>query len=202
VSVVSIRSRILLFAGVAVLMAGCTPTGDAEQEASPTATASSPSATPTPRTAIRSMRPVAKVTSACRLLSAAELTELLGGTAGATNVAAKEDKPDPAGGFVTYTCEYGSAGDYPFALSTQGVARAGVTPKMAIDAVARAAKVKTRRVSGLGSAAVYYTLKNGVSVLVAVKRSHGENRLASFAAPKAAPERKLAEVVKLVLSRM
>jgi hypothetical protein len=202
VSVVPIRSKILLFAVLAALTAGCSTSGDAEEEASPTTTASSAAATPTPSTAIRSMRPVAKVSSACRLLSAAELKELLGGSASSTKVAAKEDKPDPAGGFVTYTCEYGSDGNYPFALSTQGVVQKGVTPKMSIDAVAEAAKVKTRRVSGVGSAAVYYTLKNGISVLAAVKRSHGENRLATFAAPKVVPGRKFIEVVKLVMSRM
>lgn len=183
-------------------MAGCSTAGDADDDASPAETPSSASATPTPRSAIRSMRPVAKLTAACRLLSAAELKELLGGSSSATKVTAKEDKPDHTAGSISYTCEYGSGGNYPFALNVGGFGPGDFTPKNAVDAVAKAATVKTRRVSGVGSAAVYYTLKSGVSVLAAAKRSHGETRMETFAAPKIVPGKKFIQVAKLVLSRM
>jgi hypothetical protein len=163
---------------------------------------STPSTTPAAHTAIRTLRPVAKLTAACRLLSAGELKALLGGGTSRTKVTATEDKPDPSGGYTSYTCEYGSGGKKPFALTVLGIAQDGYTPKVAMDAVAKASHVKTHRLTGIGTAAVFYTLPDGYSVLSAGKRSHGQTRTLDFSAPAVVPERKFAEVAKLVISRM
>jgi hypothetical protein len=151
---------------------------------------------------IRTLPPVAKLTAACTLLSAGELKTLLGGGASRTKVTAAEDKPDHSSGYTSYTCEYGSNGKKPFALTVLGIAQMGYTPKVAIDAVAKASRVKTHRVTGIGGAAVFYTLKDGYSLLAAGKRSHGQTRTVNFAAPAAVPERKFIDVAKLVISRV
>ena len=149
------------------------------------------------------MRPVARVTAACALLSAAELKELLAGAA-KTDVTATEDKPQRPSGSRLYTCEYGAGGNNPYALSVTISSSAGgaFTPKMAIDAVAQTAGVKTRNVRGVGQAATFYTQKDGVSVLTAAKRSHGQVRVTTFAASKTVPGRRFIAVAKLALSRM
>ena len=179
-------------------MSGCS--GESPS-ASPSGT-TSPTPPPT-HAAIRKLRPVANVTAACALLSAAELKELLAGAA-ETNVTATEDKPERPSGSRLYTCEYGTGGNNPYALSVTTMTSAGgaFTPKAAIDAVADSAGVKTRTVRSVGQPAVYYTQQDDVSVLAAAKRSHGQVRVATFAASKTVPGRRFIAVVKLVLSRI
>lgn len=190
---------------LAVLASSCSGGSDsADQQAStasPSGTTSS--APPAGHSVIRKLRPVAKVTAACSLLSAAELKELLGGAAG-TDVKATEDKPERPSGSRSYTCEYGSGGNNPFALNVLIAASAGgaFTPKAAIDAVAETAGVKTHIVHSVGQAAIFYAQKDSVSVLAAAKRSHGQVRMITFAAPKTVPGRKFIAVAKLVLSRI
>ncbi len=149
------------------------------------------------------MRPVANVTAACPLLSAAELKELLAGAA-RTDLKATEDKPERPSGSRMYTCEYGTGGNNPFALNVTITTSAGgaFTPKAAVGAVAESAGVKTRTVRGVGQAAVFYTQKDGVSVLAAAKRSRGQVRVTTFAASDSVPGRRFIAVVRLVLSRM
>lgn len=149
---------------------------------------------------IRTLQPVAKLTAACGLLSAAELKTLLGGDASRTEVTATEDKPDPSGGTTSYTCKYGTSKQRPFALTVLGLDL--VTPKEAINAVVKQLDVKAHGVTGIGTAAVFYTGKDNYSVLVANKRSHGQTRSVIFAAPSVVPEQKFADVAKLVISRV
>ena len=132
---------------------------------------------------IRSLRPVAKLRSACALLSAAELTALLGDSAGGTKVTATEDKPEKE----SYTCEYGSGADKPFALIVDSSDVPTFTPQGCVDAAATAAHVKTRRVKSVGAAAVFNITKDGFGVISASKRSHGQTRSVFFSAPKTCP---------------
>jgi hypothetical protein len=179
------KSRFIPFVCAAVLAGGCSgPATSADQTpptASPSGTASSAR-----HSAIRILPPVAKVTSACALLSASELRTLLGGR---TKVTATELKP-------------GRQGKYPFDLAVLGLTQKGLTPQDATRAAAKASGVRTHNVAGVGDSAVYYTLNDGNSVLSADKLSQGEVRSADFVAPKIVPERKFIEVVKLVMSRM
>jgi hypothetical protein len=192
---------------VAALAAGCSGATHSAGQQLPTVTppnrTTTTPTTPAARAAIRTLRPVAKLTAACTLLSAAELKTLLGGGASRTKVTATEDKPDPSGGHTSYTCEYGSNGKKPFALTVLGIAQdGGYTPKVAIDAVAKSSGVKTYRLTGVGEAAVFYTAKNGYSLVATGKRSHGQTRTVNFAAPAGVPERKFVDVAKLVISRV
>jgi hypothetical protein len=192
------KSRFIPFVCAAVLAGGCSgPATSADQTpptASPSGTASSAR-----HSAIRILPPVAKVTSACALLSASELRTLLGGR---TKVTATELKPDRSGRDPFYTCKYGRQGKYPFDLAVLGLTQKGLTPQDATRAAAKASGVRTHNVAGVGDSAVYYTLNDGNSVLSADKLSQGEVRSADFVAPKIVPERKFIEVVKLVMSRM
>jgi hypothetical protein len=145
--------------------------------------------------------PVARLVAACPLLPVNELKALLGGGAG-TRLAAVEDKPDLRGGYPTYTCQYGSNGRYPFVVAVSAIRWARYTPNAAIADIAKASRVRTHRVAGVGAAAVFYTLSDGVSVLAAGKQARGETRTVVFAAPAVVPERKFIDVVKVVLSRI
>lgn len=193
----SYKVRIGLVICVAASLTGCgqntlnNPPADSSASAAPSASASRPNV-------IRSLRPVAKLTSACALLSAAELKTLLGGSSSRTKVTATEDKPDKE----SYTCEYGSGGKKPFALIVDSSKVRTFTPKDAIDAVAKVPHVKEQRVKGVGSAAVFQVTKNGYGVISASKRSHGQTRSVFFSAPEVVPERKFAEVARLVISRI
>jgi hypothetical protein len=198
--------RIILFAGLVALMAGCSGNTHPTEQHLPSVT--SPSTTVTKAatppesapTAIRTLQPVAKLTGACMLLSAAELKTLFGGDASRTEVTATEDKPDPSGGTTSYTCNYGTSKRRPFALTVLSLAL--VTPKEAIDAAVKQLDVKAHGVTGIGTVAVFYTQKDGYSVLVANKRSHGQTRSVIFAAPSVVPEQKFADITKLVISRV
>jgi hypothetical protein len=112
----------------------------------------SPSTTATKlaaRTAIRSLPPVAKLTAACTLLSAAELKTLLGGGTSRTKVTAAEAKPPTSS---SHQCKYGSRGKDPFALVVDGQTQS-YTPKMEVDAIIknhRQDNTKIRRVTGRG----------------------------------------------------
>jgi hypothetical protein len=160
--------------------------------------ASSPAATPSP--SIRSLAPVARVRAACPLLSAEELKALLG-SSNRTALSTKEDKPERSKEATDYLCEYGSAGNFPFALDVSTYTVPAFTPKMAVDAAGTEA-VKRHRVSNVGSAAVFVRLKDNQSMLSAAKRSHGQTRMVLFVAPSNVPGRKFIQVTKLVLSRI
>jgi hypothetical protein len=190
-------ARIGLVICVAASLTGCgqntsyNPPADSSAFATPSASASRPNV-------IRSLHPVAKLTSACSLLSAAELKALLGGSSSQTKVTATEDKPDKG----SYTCEYGSGRKKPFALIVDSSNVRTFTPKDAIDAVDKVPHVKTQRVKGVGAAAVFHLTKDGYGVIAASKRSHGQTRSVFFSAPGIVPERKFAEVGRLVISRI
>lgn len=165
----------------------------------------SPSTTATKlaaRTAIRSLPPVAKLTAACTLLSAAELKTLLGGGTSRTKVTAAEAKPPTSS---SHFCKYGSRGKDPFGLLVDGQTQKGYTPKMEVDAIIKTHRqdnTKIRSVTGVGEVATFFTFNDGISEIVGSKRSRGQTRMVIFEAPTVVPERKFVDVVKLVISRV
>jgi hypothetical protein len=196
-------SRLVPFTVLLALATACAGASHATEQPTPTATSTSTATTkPAAHTAIRRLRPVAKLTAACPLLSAAELKTLLGGTS-RTKVTATEGKAPTS---TSHECKYGSKSNAPFVLVVDGTKQEdGFTPKVEIDAIVkphRRDKTKIRNVTGVGEVAVFFTFKDGVSELVASKRSHGQTRMVIFDAPVVVPERKFVDVVKLVLSRV
>jgi hypothetical protein len=100
-------------------------------------------------------------------------------------------------------CLYGKPGaSTAFTLDVQTHAHPVLSPGQVIANVAKAAPVPTHKVYGVGQAATFYTLPDGVSLMTAAKRSAGQVRIAMFAAPRVVPERKFVDVEKLVLSRI
>jgi hypothetical protein len=144
----------------------------------------------------------AAVTAACKLLAAAELKQLLGAGDSQTKVTATEDQPDTSSAGTTYTCIYGSQGKNAFALSVSDDRVGSYTPTGRIDAIGKAAKVKTQDVTGVGDAAVFYSLPDGTSVLAAATESRGRLHTVVFAAPAIVPKQKFVEVEKFVLDRI
>src|SRR4051794_28459808 len=138
------------------LAAGCSGATHAAEQPSPTATSSSTTATkPAARAAIRNLSPVAKLTAACTLLSAAELKTLLVSGTSKTKVTATEDTPPTP---RTHLCKYGSHGKGPFELVVGGFTQKGFTPKTAIDAIVKQHLqdgTRIRSVSGVGENAVF-----------------------------------------------
>lgn len=145
---------------------------------------------------------VAKVTAACPLLSVDELKTLLGGSASRTKITATEDPPDVSGDHANYTCEYGSNGKTPFALSVVAVPETRQTPQVVIDAIGKASNVSTHPVAGVGEAAVFYTLPDGNSLLATSKRAQGEVRTVLFSAPAVVPEQKFVDLTRLVIGKL
>ena len=201
-SVMTISRLVPLVCSLALATA-CSGATDAAKQPLPTATSQSTKARkPAARTGIRSLPPVGKLTAACTLLSAAELKTLLGGSTSRTKVTATEDKAPTS---HSHICLYGTHGRAPFDLAVSGVTQEGLTPKMEIDAIVkrhRRDKTKIRSVTGVGEVAVFFTFRDGISELVGGKRSHGQTRMVIFDAPAVVPERKLADVVNLVIGRI
>jgi hypothetical protein len=195
-----LRTSLLLY--VVALAAGCSTTGRATNPRQSSPAVAQPAATTTASASAKTPTPVATLTAACPLLSVDELKTLLGGGASETKLEAVEDKPDRSGGYPSYTCEYGSSGKYPFALVVMGIKQAGFTPQVAVDAVAKGSDVKTHSTTGVGTAGVFYTTKDGYSVLAAGKRSHGQTRSVIFSAPGVVPEQKFIDVVRVVIDRI
>lgn len=195
------RIVIVVAVGALSLTAGCA--GSANKEArfvgGPPTSASQQTSSAKPSVA---PKPPLTLTGACPLLSAAELKKLLGGGGSQTKLTATEEKPDPSGGFTTYTCTYGSKGTSPFALAVSDDPHAGLTPAKVIDNIATGAKVTTHSVAGVGDAAVFYTLPDENSILAAAKESHGKVRSVVFAAPVIVPKQKFIDVEKLVFGRI
>jgi hypothetical protein len=185
------------------LTAGCAGRGTERARfvaGSPSGSAASVSGGATPTGAPRAT--TAALTAACKLLSAAELKQLLGGGGSQTKVTATEDKPDTSSVGTTYTCIYGSNGKNPFALSVSDDAVGSYTPIGGIDAIGKAAKVKTEDVPDVGDAAVFYSLPDGTSILAAAIESRGRLHTVVFAAPAIVPKQKFVEVQKFVLDRI
>lgn len=147
--------------------------------------------------------PPATLNAACPLLPVSDLKRLLG-SSGRSQVAATEDHSEaPHGNSVSHMCLYGKPGaDAAFSLDVQTHAHPVLSPAQIIANVAKAAPVPTHKVSGVGQAATFYTLPDGVSIMTAAKRSAGQVRIAMFAAPRVVPQQKFIDVEKLVLSRI
>jgi hypothetical protein len=159
--------------------------------------------TPAASTPVAAPTPVATLTAACPLLSADELQALLGG-------GIQQDQADSDRGqahnhdrrHVVHVRVRHQRENNPFALDVSGSkSQDGFTPKAAIDAIAKAAKATTHSVTGVGVAAVFYTV-NGYSVLAAAKVTHGQLRTVVFTAPAVVPEQKFIDVERLMIDRI
>jgi hypothetical protein len=143
-----------------------------------------------------------QVTSACKLLPAAVVVKLLGGTA-ATKLTAKEDPVEHlADGKVRYTCVYGNNGREPFGLTVSTRPNQADTAAAAINAIANASKAKNTRVDVLGSGGVGYVTDGGIRLLAVAVPYETDLRMMVFSAPQIVPHAKLVEVAKHVVAQL
>lgn len=143
---------------------------------------------------------LAKISSACKLLSADALVDVLGSKTG-SKLKARELPVDKSDGEVAYTCAYGKDGQEPFALTVSTRPGKADAAEKTIDNIATGVGVKTTPVEDLGAAGVGY-VKDGFRI-VAVTVPYEENlRLVLFAAPQIVPQQKLEEVAGKVVAKI
>lgn len=172
----------------------------------------SPSQAPATTTAASTPTAIPKVTAACPLLSLGELKAFVGVSTSDTRiVTASESPPKMYSGYTGYICDYANKDFVAFRLAVIAVPEDQTTPQRFIDAIGKASKVSTHPVTGVGDAAVFYTLPDGVSVLAAAKRSQGEIRSVVLAGPvnpdhggwpSMIPEHDFADATILVIGRL
>jgi hypothetical protein len=197
------RRRLLLVAAVLPL-AACstgtpgTPVAGPLQPANTTAAATTTATT----AAIQHGHDAgAKLTAACPLLTADELTQLLGGHA--TKLTATEAGVDGDSASPIYSCRYGADGKHPFETSVGKIDTTGITfsAKDAVDAFAGEGS-GVHRLDGIGEDAVFLKLSDGTAFAATATHTHGELRTATFAAPGIVPQQVMATVLKTLAGRL
>lgn len=186
----------VLSAAVVTLVAGCAEPESAEWVAAETR------ATPAAASPTAPARP-ARVTSACKVLTAKAVIDILGGTS-ATKLKAREDGVDDLGaGAKRYTCGYGRAGNEPFALSVTERPDPDGTAVEAIDQIVDYADSDAKRITGLGDGIDGVTYIKGAFRGTAVAVPYRENlRIAVFVSPPQIPRKKLIEVAEHLVTRL
>ncbi|GAA1899598.1 hypothetical protein [Asanoa iriomotensis] len=174
---------------VAVLAAGC---GGGEPATGGEWVAAPPASTAPAR--------LAKVTSACKLLSAATVMKVLGPTSKST-LKARELPVDKSDGEVAYSCAYGKDGQEPFALTVSTRPDQSAKAESTIETIAAASGVETTPVDDLGTAGVGY-VKDAFRVVAVTVPYETDLRLVIFAAPQIVPQAKLVEVLGQVVTKI
>jgi hypothetical protein len=179
----------VLTAAAVTLVAGCADPESAEwvpakAQATPTAASSTAPAR------------LARVTSACKVLTADAVIDILGGTS-TTKLKAREDGVEDLGdGAKRYTCGYGRDGNEPFALSVTERPDPNGTAVASIDQIADWADGEARRISGLTYVKGRF---RGTAVAVPYRKNL---RIAVFMAPRLVPREKLIEVAEHLVTRL
>ncbi|MCW6009112.1 DUF3558 family protein [Micromonospora sp. CPCC 205371] len=159
------------------------------------------SATPDAPTAPATSAParLAQITSACKLLPADVVVDVLGGSA-ASKLTAKEDPVERLEeGKTRYGCTYGKGAQQPFSLLVSTRPNRAADATAAIEAIAAASGVKTTPIDGLGAGGVGYATGGGIRVVAIAVTYEDELRLVIFSAPKVVPHAKLVEVAERVV---
>ncbi len=159
--------------------------------------AAPPSAPPTsPKGPAR----LAKISSACKLLSAETVVDVLGSKSG-SKLKARELPVDKSDGEVAYSCAYGKDGQEPFALTVSTRPDKADVAEKTIDNIAAGVGVETTPVEDLGAAGLGY-VKDGFRVVAVTVPYEDDLRLVIFAAPQIVPQQKLEEVTGKVLAKI
>ncbi|MEV4758895.1 hypothetical protein AB0J86_27885 [Micromonospora sp. NPDC049559] len=141
-----------------------------------------------------------KVTSACELLPAAVVVEVLGGSR-STRITATERPVQDAETQPEYTCVYGQGSREVLAFKASVLPDRADTATRTIDAIATASKAKTTRLDKLGDGAVSY-VTDGYRVLAATVAYRDELRLLVFSGPSIVPQDRLVELANRVLAKV
>ncbi|HEY0698990.1 MAG TPA: hypothetical protein VGD43_14410 [Micromonospora sp.] len=140
---------------------------------------------------------VKKITSACELLPATAVVEVLGDSAG-TGLTSREQPVQDTDREPEYGCVYGRDGREALALTATVLPDRADAAEQTIEAVARASKVDTTPVRKVGAAAVSYVTEDEVRVITFVVPYEDELRLVAITGPEVVPQEKFTELAKLV----
>lgn len=179
---------------VVMLSAGCgdgdpAPTWEEPAPAAPSAAASTAPKRP------------ARITSACDLLPATVVIDVLGGNE-KTKLSGRElprEKTD--NGNVWRHCAYGQGANEPFQLSVGTMPDRANTVEETIEAVREAGGKEAALIDGLGAGAVGYVEGQG-RLVMAVTTYQKELRAVQFSAPAMVPQDKLVDVVRQVIGKI
>ncbi|SNT60204.1 hypothetical protein SAMN05421812_11236 [Asanoa hainanensis] len=143
---------------------------------------------------------LAKISSACKILPASAVVQVLGSSSG-TKLKARELPVDKSDGEVAYTCAYGKDGQEPFALTVSTRPDKAAAARTTIDNIAAASGAETTPVDGVGEAGVGY-VSDSIRIVVVTLPYEDDLRLVLFAAPEIVPQDKLVEVVEQVVEKV
>jgi hypothetical protein len=183
----------------ATALAGCGTASSPEGAGSPTWSESAAPSAAAPTAPAR----LAEVTSACELLPAKVVIDLLGGNAQTRLKATEDPVENLEAGKRRYTCGYGRDGTVPFALTVSTRPGQASTATDAIDAIADASGVETRRVKARGThkGGVGY-VNDGFRLVALAVPYEDELRLVIFTGPQIVPHSKIAEVAQHVADQL
>jgi hypothetical protein len=195
---VSSRALTVAVAGcyaVALVITGCgadkrPPGGERSQWVSPPT--SSASQAPSARARLK------EITSACKLLPADVVVDLLGGSATSKLTAMEDPVEHLDKGRIRHGCTYGQKANRPFGLIVSSRPNRAADAAAAIEAIAKASGVKTTPIKGLGAGGVGY-VTDGLRLVAVAVTYKDELRLVIFSAPQIVPHAKLVEVANHVV---
>ena len=143
---------------------------------------------------------IEQIASACKLLPAAVVIKVLGGTA-STKLSATEAPVEKAGTRRTYTCSYGRGDQEVLALIVRTNPGEPSDARRMIDTIAENSGVQTTNIDELGAAAVSYD-DGSVRVLAAVAVHGEELRLLILTAPTIIPQDRLTQLADHVVAQI
>ncbi|GLI01781.1 DUF3558 domain-containing protein [Phytohabitans aurantiacus] len=139
------------------------------------------------------------IDSACALLPADVVVDVLGGTA-ASKLTAKEDPVERLEeGRIRHGCTYRKGQQEPFSLIVSTRPDRAADAAAAIEAIGKASGAKTTPVDGLGAGGVGYATSEGIRVVAVAVTYEDELRLVIFSGPTVVPHAKLVEVAEHVV---
>jgi hypothetical protein len=144
---------------------------------------------------------LAEITSACKLLPANVVKDILGGTS-STKLTAREDPVEHLDeGRVRWGCTYGQGGKKPFGLVVSMRPNRAADAAAAIEAIGEASGTKTTPITGVGAGGVGY-VTDGLRLVAVAVTYEDQLRLVIFSAPQVVPHAKLVEVASHVVAQV
>lgn len=193
----------ITLAATAALLTACGTVEGQPVAQSPQTTSGSAAPSDTPANTTKPTSAPAKLTAACPLVPAEDLTRLLNNGKPGSTLTPTEGTPEDDDGGKIYKCSYGKGSTVALELVAREFPAQGRTAASSIDAVAKNSKAKTTNVPGVGEAAVFYPTADGTSVVLAGAKLSGETlRMVVLAGPKVLPQDRLANVAAFALDRL
>lgn len=185
-----------LAAATVMVLAGSACGGDSGQDPESTTIWVTPTASPPASTPTR----LKEITSACKLLPAAVVVKVLGGSA-STRLTAEEQPTEKVDAHRRYSCSYGRGDREALSFIVQVNPDRADTVRESIDAIAKGSGVKTTRIDNLGAGAVTYVV-DGARVLAVAVPYEKELRVLVFTGPAIVPQSRFTQLAEHVVAEI